>query len=99
MRPQLVALLSPLEILGLQRLGKKQEEEGDCNEFNVPRPYLSEAWEVQECGAFHKTPFLLSTKLQAFSFWLAAFSAHRDLNISLPWQASGRMPVGPPDAL
>ncbi|CAI9783763.1 unnamed protein product [Fraxinus pennsylvanica] len=45
---------SLVEIIpGLQRLGKKmdgrgQEGEGNANEFSVPRPYLSEAWDVFE---------------------------------------------------
>ncbi|CAA2937408.1 high mobility group B 1-like [Olea europaea subsp. europaea] len=43
---------SLVEIIpGLQRLGKKmdgkgQEKEGNASEFSVPRPYLSEAWDV-----------------------------------------------------
>ncbi|KAJ6333374.1 hypothetical protein OIU77_009276 [Salix suchowensis] len=35
-------------IPGLQRLGKKHEEEAIPDEPTVSRPYLSEAWEVQE---------------------------------------------------
>ncbi|KAJ8761990.1 hypothetical protein K2173_006592 [Erythroxylum novogranatense] len=37
-------------IPGLQRLGKRDEEENASveNEFTVTRPYLSEAWEVME---------------------------------------------------
>ncbi|KAJ6724868.1 hypothetical protein OIU85_022756 [Salix viminalis] len=35
-------------IPGLQRLGKKHEEEAIPDEPAVSRPYLSEAWEVQE---------------------------------------------------
>ncbi|KAK7377639.1 hypothetical protein VNO80_03068 [Phaseolus coccineus] len=106
-RPQPVALLPPLEIPGLQRVGKNQEEEGDCNEFNVPRPYLSEAWEVQEydkCKLLRKMSFIkphFFSLYKAPSFFLLACSifAQRDLNISLPWQASGKMLVGPPDTL
>ncbi|BAT87220.1 hypothetical protein LR48_Vigan09g231400 [Vigna angularis] len=33
---------------GLQRLGKSDEEEEDCDGSAVQRPYLSEAWKVQE---------------------------------------------------
>lgn len=35
-------------IPGLQRLGKSDEEEEDSDVPEVQRPYLSEAWEVQE---------------------------------------------------
>ena len=35
-------------IPGLQRFGKNAEEEENSNEPAVQRPYLSEAWEVQE---------------------------------------------------
>ncbi|KAK7306505.1 hypothetical protein VNO77_44452 [Canavalia gladiata] len=35
-------------IPGLQRLGKSDEEEEDCDESAIQRPYLSEAWKVQE---------------------------------------------------
>ncbi|KAJ1414151.1 hypothetical protein SESBI_18995 [Sesbania bispinosa] len=35
-------------IPGLQRLGKNDEEEEDSGESVIQRPYLSEAWEVQE---------------------------------------------------
>ncbi|OIW00516.1 hypothetical protein TanjilG_24246 [Lupinus angustifolius] len=36
-------------IPGLQRLGKKNEEVGDSNDESlVPRPYLSEAWDVYD---------------------------------------------------
>ncbi|RYR36225.1 hypothetical protein Ahy_A10g051235 isoform A [Arachis hypogaea] len=33
---------------GLQRLGKKNEEEENCDKAAVPRPYLSEAWKVHK---------------------------------------------------
>ncbi|KAL2340998.1 hypothetical protein Fmac_008938 [Flemingia macrophylla] len=35
-------------IPGLQRLGKSDEEEEESDESSVQRPYLSEAWKVQE---------------------------------------------------
>ena len=31
---------------GLHRLGKKDDEEEEVDESTIPRPYLSEAWEV-----------------------------------------------------
>ncbi|RYQ82006.1 hypothetical protein Ahy_B10g100583 isoform A [Arachis hypogaea] len=33
---------------GLQRLGKKKEDEENCDKAAVPRPYLSEAWKVHK---------------------------------------------------
>ncbi|RYR35066.1 hypothetical protein Ahy_A10g050179 isoform B [Arachis hypogaea] len=33
---------------GLQRLGKKNEDEENCDKAAVPRPYLSEAWKVHK---------------------------------------------------
>ncbi|KAK7302979.1 hypothetical protein RJT34_13877 [Clitoria ternatea] len=35
-------------IPGLQRLGKSDEEDEDCGESSIQRPYLSEAWKVHE---------------------------------------------------
>ncbi|QCD84492.1 uncharacterized protein LOC114176754 [Vigna unguiculata] len=66
-------------IPGLQRLGKK-EEEGDCDELNVPRPYLSEAWEVQEYGRRKKENPLVNWKIPALN-------NETDMKDSLRWWA------------
>ncbi|XP_027347639.1 uncharacterized protein LOC113859022 [Abrus precatorius] len=50
-------------IPGLQRLGKKEEEEDNCDESVVPRPYLSEAWEVQEHHRRKKLNSLMNWKI------------------------------------
>ncbi|KAL9329443.1 hypothetical protein ACSQ67_004446 [Phaseolus vulgaris] len=67
-------------IPGLQRLGKKEEEEGDCNELNVPRPYLSEAWEVQEYGRRKRENPLMNWKIPALN-------NETDMKDSLRWWA------------
>jgi len=67
-------------IPGLQRLGKKEEEEGDCNELNVPRPYLSEAWEVQAYGRRKKENPLMNWKIPALN-------NETDMKDSLRWWA------------
>ncbi|BAU03069.1 hypothetical protein LR48_Vigan01g044200 [Vigna angularis] len=71
-------------IPGLQRLGKKEEEEkeerGDCNELNVPRPYLSEAWEVREYGKRKKENPLVNWKIPALN-------NENDMKDSLRWWA------------
>ncbi|TKY60060.1 hypothetical protein E2542_SST17155 [Spatholobus suberectus] len=56
-------------IPGLQRLGKKEEkeEDDDCDESSVPRPYLSEAWEVQEYDRRKKENPLMNWKMPALN--------------------------------
>ncbi|KAK7359193.1 hypothetical protein VNO77_01143 [Canavalia gladiata] len=57
-------------IPGLQRLGKKgEEEEGDCDEPVIPRPYLSEAWdwEVHEYDRRKKDNPLMNWKIPAMN--------------------------------
>ncbi|XP_014523476.1 uncharacterized protein LOC106779795 [Vigna radiata var. radiata] len=70
-------------IPGLQRLGKKEEEEKeeeDCNELNVPRPYLSEAWEFREYGRREKENPLVNWKIPALN-------NETDIKDSLRWWA------------
>ncbi|XP_020232361.1 uncharacterized protein LOC109812735 [Cajanus cajan] len=45
-------------IPGLQRLGKSDEEEEDSDESSVQRPYLSEAWKVQERRKKENNPLM-----------------------------------------
>lgn len=42
----LVEIIPGLQRLGKEMDGKGREKEGNANEFSVPRPYLSEAWDV-----------------------------------------------------
>ncbi|KAK7400178.1 hypothetical protein VNO78_11378 [Psophocarpus tetragonolobus] len=69
-------------IPGLQRLGKKEEEEEDdhCDETCVPRPYLSEAWEVQEHDRRKKENPLVNWKMPAINNEI-------DMKESLRWWA------------
>ncbi|KAL2343274.1 hypothetical protein Fmac_004559 [Flemingia macrophylla] len=68
-------------IPGLQRLGQKEEEqEVDCDELSVPRPYLSEAWEVQEYDRRKKENPLVNWKMPAFN-------NETDMKDSLRWWA------------
>ncbi|KAG5041004.1 hypothetical protein JHK82_013110 [Glycine max] len=70
-------------IPGLQRLGKKEEEkeeDDDCDEISVPRPYLSEAWEVQECDRRKKENPLVNWKMPAIN-------NETDMKESLRWWA------------
>ncbi|CAJ1938683.1 unnamed protein product [Sphenostylis stenocarpa] len=68
-------------IPGLQRLGNKEDkEEEDCDELNVPRPYLSEAWEVQEYGRRKKENPLVNWKIPALN-------NETDMKDSLRWWA------------
>ena len=70
-------------IPGLQRLRKKEEEEEeneDCDEISVPRPYLSEAWEVQEYDRRKKENSLVNWKMPAIN-------NETDMKESLRWWA------------
>ncbi|KAK7318835.1 hypothetical protein RJT34_03542 [Clitoria ternatea] len=69
-------------IPGLQRLGKNEEEkEGDCDDWSVvPRPYLSEAWEVHEYGRRKKENPLMHWKIPALN-------NETDMKESLRWWA------------
>lgn len=68
-------------IPGLHRLGKKEEEdEEDCDELSVPRPYLSEAWEVYEFNRREKESPLVKWKIPAMN-------NETDIKDSLRWWA------------
>ncbi|CAL0325009.1 unnamed protein product [Lupinus luteus] len=55
-------------IPGLQRLGKKNEEVGDSNDESlVPRPYLSEAWDVYDTRNRKKENPLMNWKVPAIN--------------------------------
>ncbi|XP_014518071.1 uncharacterized protein LOC106775462 [Vigna radiata var. radiata] len=65
-------------IPGLQRLGKSDEEEEDCDGSAVQRPYLSEAWKVQE----------KSKKENSLVNWkIPALNNEIDIKDSLRWWA------------
>ncbi|XP_027338959.1 uncharacterized protein LOC113852787 [Abrus precatorius] len=65
-------------IPGLQRLGKSDEEEEDCDESAIQRPYLSEAWKVQESRK--KENPLMNWKIPALNNEI-------DMKDSLKWWA------------
>ncbi|KAL9321087.1 hypothetical protein ACSQ67_012926 [Phaseolus vulgaris] len=65
-------------IPGLQRLGKSDEEEEDSDGSAVQRPYLSEAWKVQE----------KSKKKNSLVNWkIPALNNEIDIKDSLRWWA------------
>ncbi|XP_061356423.1 uncharacterized protein LOC133300851 [Gastrolobium bilobum] len=65
-------------IPGLQRLGKKEEEEDDSDESVIPRPYLSEAWESH---------YRRKEKNPLMNWKIPAMNNETDMKDSLRWWA------------